>query len=40
MLPGYEYILAFLFFLCTAAAGVTTCQQNLMGSKAQIHFSR
>lgn len=42
MLPGYEYILAIIFFLCTAAAGVTTAQKSFSSGavKAPSSFLR
>ncbi|MGH1468428.1 MAG: hypothetical protein ACRBBP_06070 [Bdellovibrionales bacterium] len=30
MFPGYEYILALIFLMCTAVAGVSTTQNNLI----------
>lgn len=30
MVPGYEYILALIFFVCTAVAGMSTGHGNIM----------
>jgi len=41
MLPGYDYILAIIFFLCTAAAGVSSTQHTFSGAvKAPSSFLR
>jgi|GEM_PF-3545698 len=39
MLPGYDYILAIIFFLCTAVAGVTSAQNSFSGGAVKTPSS-